>query len=79
MSGGCPGRTCLAYIHAASTLLCGMCRLRSSLLCVALPLCRYALGNMGRIWTESAHSLGRKATLTLEFMYLTINLIFGTW
>lgn len=34
---------------------------------------------MGRIWTESAHSLGRKATLTLEFMYLTINLIFGTW
>lgn len=39
----------------------------------------YALGNMGRIWTESAHSLGRKATLTLEFMYLTINLIFGTW
>jgi len=56
-----------------------MCRLRSSLLCVALPLCRYALGNMGRIWTESAHSLGRKATLTLEFMYLTINLIFGTW
>lgn len=42
-------------------------------------LCRYALGNMGRIWTESAHSVGRKATLTLEFMYLTINLIFGTW
>jgi chitin synthase len=39
----------------------------------------YALGNMGRIWTESAHSVGRKVTLTLEFMYLTINLIFGTW
>ena len=39
----------------------------------------YALGNMGRIWTESTHSLGRKLLLTFEFMYLTVNLIVGTW
>lgn len=39
----------------------------------------YALGNMGRIWTESAHSVGRKLTLTAEFMYLIVNLVVGTW
>ena len=39
----------------------------------------YALGNMGRIWTESTHSLGRKLTLTAEFMYLIVNLGVGTW
>jgi cellulose synthase/poly-beta-1,6-N-acetylglucosamine synthase-like glycosyltransferase len=39
----------------------------------------YALGNMGRIWTESSHSLGRKLVLTAEFIYLLVNLIVGTW
>lgn len=39
----------------------------------------YALGNMGRIWTESAHSLGRKLALTLEFFYLTLITVVGTW
>lgn len=39
----------------------------------------YALGNMGRIWTESSHSVGRKLVLTMEFMYLLVNLIIGTW
>ena len=39
----------------------------------------YALGNMGRIWTESSHSVGRKLALTMEFMYLIVNLVVGTW
>lgn len=39
----------------------------------------YALGNMGRIWTESSHSVLRKMVLTAEFFYLLVNLIIGTW
>jgi chitin synthase len=39
----------------------------------------YALGNSGRIWTESGHSFSRKIVLTLEFAYLTLNLVVGTW
>jgi hypothetical protein len=39
----------------------------------------YALGNMGRIWTESSHSVARKLLLTFEFIYLLVNLIVGTW
>lgn len=39
----------------------------------------YALGNMGRIWTESSHSVMRKLVLTGEFLYLIVNMIVGTW
>lgn len=39
----------------------------------------YALGNMGRIWTESHHTVARKLVLTAEFMYLIVNMIVGTW
>ena len=39
----------------------------------------YALGNMGRVWTESGHTFVRKVVLTLEFVYLTLVLIVGTW
>lgn len=34
---------------------------------------------MGRIWTESAHSLGRKLVLTMEFFYLVLQMVVGTW
>jgi chitin synthase len=39
----------------------------------------YALGNSSRVWTESGHSFGRKCVLSFEMLYLTINLIVGTW
>jgi cellulose synthase/poly-beta-1,6-N-acetylglucosamine synthase-like glycosyltransferase len=39
----------------------------------------YALGNSGRIWTESGHSFARKLVLTTEFIYLTVVLVVGTW
>lgn len=39
----------------------------------------YALGNSGRVWTESGHSFMRKLVLTLEFIYLTTVTIVGTW
>ena len=39
----------------------------------------YALSNMGRVWTESTHSFGRKIALTFEMVYLTLNLVISTW
>ena len=39
----------------------------------------YALGNMGRIWSESGHNFGRKFALTMEMVYLTVVLIISTW
>lgn len=39
----------------------------------------YALGNSGRVWTESGHSFIRKLVLTLEFVYLTTVTVVGTW
>ena len=39
----------------------------------------YALGNFGRIWTESGHSFGRKIVFSIEFLYLTLVTLVGTW
>jgi chitin synthase len=39
----------------------------------------YALGNMSRIWSESGHSFIRKLVLTIEFIYLTLVTLIGTW
>lgn len=39
----------------------------------------YALGNMSRIWSESGHSFIRKLVLTMEFLYLTLVTLVGTW
>ena len=39
----------------------------------------YALGNFSRIWTQSSHTIMRKLVLTFEFVYLSLNLIVGTW
>lgn len=39
----------------------------------------YALGNMSRIWSESGHSFIRKLVLTIEFVYLTLVTLIGTW
>jgi len=39
----------------------------------------YALGNFSRVWSESGHTVVRKIFLSLEFLYLTLNMIVGTW
>lgn len=39
----------------------------------------YTLGNWNRIWTESHHSFLRKCVLSIEFVYLLVMTMAGTW